>query len=299
MEKDRTLRLEILLHSLKVDIPQSPRDQASKEPRTVPRQVRVLTQEPEHRLRARPQDRHGHVEQAQDEKPALQEDARIVLVRAAREGRRRQRIQRRRAAQRDQPRGAHGEHVREGGRGQIVRRGPPHDQHGDGLKAVLQHVGQDDGDRALQEQQELVQHEPSFRPAAIFEMIEVAISMAVSAFAIRGLGEEACVFVRRVGIFQKRSVVDVDLVAARSGDITTHLGRLRCKQEGDNLESQEIIDSFLCSVEAECITDKSKKGQDQWLILQESSRESCRQTSRQCRETEANPLLFRQLLSGQ
>ena len=80
-----------------------------------------------------------------------------MRVRAPRKSARGQRIQRGGAAQGDEPAGRHGEHIGEGGRREVLRRGAADDQHGDGLQRVLQRVGEDDGEGGAEEEEEFVE----------------------------------------------------------------------------------------------------------------------------------------------
>lgn len=99
-----------------------------------------------------PYDGYHGVKQCQDKETPLQKNAEVMLVRGAREAARRQGVQCCGTPQRDEPRRGHGEHVGEGGCRQSLGGEAAHDEDGDGLKGVLEGVGQYDWDARLGEE---------------------------------------------------------------------------------------------------------------------------------------------------
>lgn len=175
MEDTRTLGLQVLLHALEVDVAQTARDQDREEPGRVSGDVVLLAQQLEDGLGAEPENGDGDVKESQDEERSLQDDAKVMLVLAAGEAGGGEGVDCSGSAEGYQPGGSHGKHVGEGSSGQSLGRQPAHNQDGDGLQRVLQGVGKDDGNGALEENPQLGQDELGGAAVSVLEIEDVAL----------------------------------------------------------------------------------------------------------------------------
>lgn len=113
-----------------------------------------------------------------------------MLVARPRKTARRQGIQRRRPAQSDEPRARHGEHVREGGRGQRLGAEAADNEHRDGLERVLQGVCDDDRDGVSGEEPYLREPEAEVRDGERLRKVAYAFVCGVGMDRL-GLGQQA------------------------------------------------------------------------------------------------------------
>jgi hypothetical protein len=121
-----------------------------------------------------------------------------VRVLASGEPGRGERVDGSRAAEGDEPARGHGEHVRKGGCREGLGRQAADDEHRGRLQRVLQRVGDDDGQRAAQQDPELLQDELHLaRPGVVEVIVDEAVLQRRLAAAVTAR-EQPAVLVRLV-----------------------------------------------------------------------------------------------------